>query len=302
MAPRAAWAATFLDRFDEACVHAERALLLARATGQIHPTLVPALGAAHMLRGRLAQAAEVLDAVADAEEGFELIAHLHESVLTAWAAMAVARAALLADRPERALAVLVPAEGRDVLLAIPGAWRTLGYDVLVDAYLTLDRGDEAATTARTALAHAGTLGLPTATTWAARAAARVALHAGDAAEATQRAQKSREAAEAAGAVVEGALTRVLEARAHEQAGDSDAAAVALEAAAVTFAVCAADPHRLAAEQQLRRLGRTVSRKSRRGVLDAAGLAALTGREQEIAVLVAERHTNQEIASTLFLSV
>ena len=37
MAPRAAWAATFLDRFDEACVHAERARytlgLVARGDG-----------------------------------------------------------------------------------------------------------------------------------------------------------------------------------------------------------------------------------------------------------------------------
>ena len=103
-------------------------------------------------------------------------------------------------------------------------------------------------------------------------------------------------------MVEGALTRMLEATAHERAGDADAAAAALEAAAATFGDCGADPHRLAAEQQLRRLGRAVHRKTRRGAPDAAGLAALTGRELEIAVLVADRHTNQEIAGTLFLSV
>ncbi len=329
-------AATFLDRFDEACTHAERALRLARATGQLHPTLIPALGAAHLMRGRLAQAAEVLDdgveagrlsgvtqalawalrnrsllsaaegradeALAAADEGFELIAHLDESVLTSWAAMAVARAAMLAGRPERALAVLAPADGKDVLLAIPGTWRTLGYDVLADAYLALDRGDAARVTAQTALQHAAALDLPTATLWAERAAARVALHAGDAAGAAQRAQRSREAAEAAGAIVEGALTRMLEATAHERAGDVEAAAAALEAAAATFGECGADPHRLAAEQQLRRLGRAVHRKTRRGAPDAAGLAALTGRELEIAMLVADRHTNQEIAGTLFLSV
>ena len=329
-------AATFLDRFDEACAHAERALRLARATGQLHPTLVPALGAAHLMRGRLAQAAEVLDdgveasrlsgvtqglawalrnrsllaavegraddAVAAAEEGLELIAHLDESVLTSWAAMAVARAAMLAGRPERALAVLAPAEGRDVLLVIPGAWRTLGYDVLVDAYVALDRGDAADATVHAAQELAAALDLPTATLWAERAAARMALHAGDAAGAILHAQRSLQAAEAAGAVAEGALTRMLEATAHERAGDADAAVAALEAAAATFGECGADPHRLAAEQQLRRLGRAVSRKTRRGPPDAAGLAALTGRELEIAVLVADRHTNQEIAGTLFLSI
>ena len=45
---------TFLDRYDEACAHGERALRLGRSAGHLHPTLLPALGAAHLLRGRLA--------------------------------------------------------------------------------------------------------------------------------------------------------------------------------------------------------------------------------------------------------
>jgi hypothetical protein len=55
-------AATFLDRFDEACAHGERALRVGRAAGHLHPTLLPALGAAHLMRGRLGEAASVLDA------------------------------------------------------------------------------------------------------------------------------------------------------------------------------------------------------------------------------------------------
>ena len=54
-------AATYLDRYDEAVVHAERALRLGRAAGRLHPTLLPALGAAHFMRGRLDEAAKVLD-------------------------------------------------------------------------------------------------------------------------------------------------------------------------------------------------------------------------------------------------
>ena len=50
-------AGTFLDRYDEACAHGERALRLGRAAGHLHPTLLPALGAAHFLRGRLVEAA-----------------------------------------------------------------------------------------------------------------------------------------------------------------------------------------------------------------------------------------------------
>ena len=37
-------AGTFLDRYDEACAHGERALRLGRAAGHLHPTLLPALG------------------------------------------------------------------------------------------------------------------------------------------------------------------------------------------------------------------------------------------------------------------
>ena len=205
------------------------------------------------------------------------------------------RARARRPRPRRA--------GRTSCSTIPGAWRTLGYDVLADAYVALDRGDAAdvdraggaAARRRAGPADGHAVGRAGGgRAWPCTPATRPGR--------SQHAQRSREAAEAAGAVVEGALTRMLEATAHERAGDAEAAAAALEAAAATFGECGADPHRLAAEQQLRRLGRAVHRKTRRGVPDAAGLAALTGREQEIADLVADRHTNQEIAGTLFLSI
>jgi hypothetical protein len=54
-------AATYLDRYDDAVAHAGRALRIGRSAGHLHPTLIPALGAAHLLRGRLAEAAAVLD-------------------------------------------------------------------------------------------------------------------------------------------------------------------------------------------------------------------------------------------------
>ena len=46
--------------------HAERALRLGRAAGYLHPTLLPALGAAHFMRGRLAEATAILDAGVEA--------------------------------------------------------------------------------------------------------------------------------------------------------------------------------------------------------------------------------------------
>ena len=50
------------------------------------------------------------------------------------------------------------------------------------------------------------------------------------------------------------------------------------------------------EQELRKLGRTVYRRS-----GASGLDTLTARELEIARLVVDRQTNTQIAAALFLS-
>ena len=69
----------------------------------------------------------------------------------------------------------------------------------------------------------------------------------------------------------------------------------------TFEACGAVPHRNAAEQELRGLGRRVHRRTRPGAPDGEGLSALTEREPQIADLVVDRKTNAEIAGELFLS-
>jgi ATP/maltotriose-dependent transcriptional regulator MalT len=326
-------AGTFLDRYDQACAHGERALELGRAASQLHPTLVPALGAAHLMRGRLAAAAKVLDAgleaarlaritqstawmlrnqallalaIGDArgalvmaEEALELTEQLDESVLSAWAALAVARAAVSADRSQRAIDVLAD---QDRLAAVPGVWRLIGYEALALAYLDRGRDDDAARIAAAAKAHAGALGLPMAAAWEHRIAAAHALHAGDPATAARRALDSIAAAALAGADVEVALTRMLAARALTEAGDRDAAILQLEQARATFEACGAEAHRNAAEQRLRQLGRTIHRRTRPGTQDGNGVASLTGRELQVARLVVDRRTNQQIADELFLSL
>jgi DNA-binding NarL/FixJ family response regulator len=138
--------------------------------------------------------------------------------------------------------------------------------------------------------------------WASRAAAAVDLDAGDAVAASERALAAAEIADRAGAPVEGALARVLAGRALAAAGDTDAGAAQLELAAAAFGGCGASRHRDAAEQELRRMGRRVHRRSRPGVATAAGIAALTERELQVAGLVVDRRTNPEIAAELFLSL
>ena len=55
-----------------------------------------------------------------------------------------------------------------------------------------------------------------------------------------------------------------------------------------------------AARELRRLGRRPSTRQRRAA-GGEGLDALSGREREIADLVAHGHTNRKIAAQLFLS-
>ena len=57
-----------------------------------------------------------------------------------------------------------------------------------------------------------------------------------------------------------------------------------------------------AEHELRNLGRHISRRTQPGQSRAEGMGALSGRELEVARLVADRRTNPEIASDLFLSL
>ncbi len=59
-----AGAEVYLDRFERAIDHSSRALVIARATGQgeLLPILIPSLSTALGARGRLAEAAELLDA------------------------------------------------------------------------------------------------------------------------------------------------------------------------------------------------------------------------------------------------
>ena len=177
----------------------------------------------------------------------------------------------------------------------------MGLDALATAYADLGRDEEAARAAATAEAYAAALGLPMAIAWAQHAAAMVALSAGEPGKAAERALTSAAAAEEVGAVIEAALSRMLAGRAFAAAGDEDRAAAEIERAAATFAACGALPHRDGAEQELRRLGKRVHRRTRPGAAGAEGLAALSERELQVTGLVVDRNTNPEIAAELFLS-
>src|SRR5918994_4932934 len=134
-----------------------------------------------------------------------------------------------------------------------------------------------------------------------RAGAVIALDAGESELAAQRALASAAAADEVGIPVEAALSRILAGRALALAGERDQAVQELEHAAAELHACGAVRYRDAADQELRRLGRRVQRRTQPGEADAVGVETLTERERQVARLVVDRRTNAEIAEALFLS-
>jgi ATP/maltotriose-dependent transcriptional regulator MalT len=327
----------YLDLYAEADVHASRALGLARTYVRGDPLhrLYPVLPRVWYVRGKLAQASELLDgaieaarllgsppalagnlfnrsvvavaagdldlALATAEEAIELARELDEGFVTAWAAVRLANVLLETGQPEQAVDLLLGSVGGEELTLIPGGWRAYCLELLTRCWLALDRRSEAESAAALANVTAAGLRLPLAAAWADRAAAAVALHAGDAVTAAERAFASALAADEAGAPIEAALSRTLAGRALAQTGDGEGAVVELQRAAAAFEACGALRYRDGAERELGKLGHRPHRRTRPGTTDGSGIETLTERELEVARLVVDRKTNPEIAADLFLS-
>ena len=332
-----ATAEVYLDRYDEAKQRCERAIGVARATGQgaRFPILTVLLGAVTLMAGRPAEAAELLEgaveaarlsgndqvlalnllnqahavldegdvgtAIALAEESVALGHELDDSLLGHWAAEALAAALLEAREPERAVALLLTAAGGEKLSAIPSGFRVNALELLVRCLLALGRGEDATRAAGHATDAAAALGLGVARCMAHRASAAVALDAGDAAVAIEQARAATAAAEATRVPIEAARSRILTGRGLAMAGRRDSAVAELERAASELEACGALRWRDEAEHELRRLGRHIHRRSRPARVNGIGVASLTARELEVGRLVVDRRTNAEIAATLFLS-
>jgi DNA-binding NarL/FixJ family response regulator len=174
-------------------------------------------------------------------------------------------------------------------------------ELLTRGWLALDRRSEAERAATRAEATAAAIRLPLADAWATRAAAAVALDAGDSARAAECALASAAAADKAGAPIEAALSRILAGRALAQAGQRDRAIGELQRAVATLDACSASHYRRSAERELGTLGHRPHRRTRPGNVRRPGIESLTEREFQVARLVVDRKTNPEIAAELFLS-
>ena len=336
----AAWLAgveLYLDRYADADVHANRALAVARATGQGEHflLLVATLGGVWRQRGKLTEAAELLDggieaarllgnthalvwtllsrsaaalrmgdvelALATAEESVELSRHADSNFHAAEAAADLGAALLETGQPERAVEVLTGSAGGEELVHIAGSPRVRYLEVLTRCWLALGRHAEAKRSAAAAHAWASAVQLPMAAAWADRADAAVELSTDNPARAAVQALASAAAADRAGAPVEAAVSRALAGLALARTGERDRAAIELQRAARAFEECGALRYRDAAEQELGKLGHRIHRRTRPGRAGAAGIESLTERELEVARLVVDRMTNPEIAARLFLS-
>jgi DNA-binding NarL/FixJ family response regulator len=331
-----AGAELYLDRYDDARAHAERAISIGRATAQSEfiPLPYSILGQVKLLRGQLTEAGELLDnagegarwsgnvqalagnlgnrslaaltagdvgmALATAEECVELTSGLDQSLVCA-AGVALAAALLESGDPGRAVDSLTSSSGGDELPLIPGVWRAKWLELLTRCWLALGRHGEAERAAAGAQATAAALRLRAAASMGDRAAAAVALDAGDSDLAAKRALAAAAAADEVGAPVEAALARTLAGRALAHAGQPERAVAELRHAASELQACGAVRYRAAAERELRRLGHRMHRRTRPGKSGGIGIQALTERELQVARLVVDRRTNPEIAEALYLS-
>jgi DNA-binding NarL/FixJ family response regulator/tetratricopeptide (TPR) repeat protein len=331
------WSEYFLGEFALALEHFARGSAIARRTGSAVLALELMVGEALSLlaRGRIAEALDVADgAVEDArplgsaqslvwalyaqttvleaggdpaaavragEEAVALAAGLEPSSIVAGCGSALAAALVATGEGRRATSILLELQGGPDLPRFFAGQRASCYEVLVRAALLDGDGAAAATWADRAEASAQDAGLPLAVALSQRASALVALTNGDARGAVDLALASVATTDALGLAVESARGRILAGRALTAAGDRDAAANQLRTAEGLLVDAPAGHLRAEAVRELRKIGRRVNRAGRAGRADAAGPAALTARELEIAQLVAGGLTNRAVAETLFLS-
>ena len=330
-----AGAELYLDRYPESEAHAERALAVARATGQseLIPLADSIRGQVKLLRGKLAEAGDVLDSAIEAarlsgnvqalagnltnrsltalaagdlqlaltiaEENHVLTDGLDQSLSCA-AAVALAAALVEAGDPQRAVAVLTASCGGDDLALIPGVFRPRSLELLTRCWLAAGRRTEAEEAAervrqqRPGCGSAWLMPWPNAPPPPLRSTP--AIHPRRRARHRRRPRGRRDRRP-----VEAALSRMLAGRALSQQGQREHALTELRQAAAALNACGARRYCAAADQELRRMGDHAHRRSRHGRTGHSGIESLTERELQVVHLVVDRRTNAEIADALFVS-
>ena len=312
-----------LGRHDEAVAALRRGLAIAADTGREPIVLMLTVESV----APLIELGRIPEAVSAAEDGAELARLGGNARMVLWATAALSAARLAAGdvaaalrhareaeavgtepdvnaagEPGRCLGLALVAAG-NAEAALPPMLAGFGGRELARV-LPADRPTAAADLAEAAVAagdlEAADVALVAAGDPARAPAARLGvarsallLARGDAQAAAEAAAAARQ--QAGGAPLVAARAALAHGRALAAAGARDAALDALRDAEAAFATFGAGRDRDAAIRALRGLGHRVTRPAR----DGAG--PLTGREHEIAVLVAAGRTNREVAEQLVLS-
>ncbi|WP_203672443.1 MULTISPECIES: AAA family ATPase [unclassified Streptomyces] len=325
-----AWAEALLERYAEAERHAERGLDIARRAGQLHvlPHLLMSKAYVHLSTCRLPsalEAAEEAESVARAIGSGDLLAFTlstktlivlvgsplgdHRALATAeeavaaagtgcnwWASLAwcmLGQAAYMAGDPYRTTEAILRAGGGPGLLRLQPSLRPAQLETLTNAAIATGDLDQAASWASRAAEEAAHIGLAGQRAAALRARAAIAEQRGDTSAA---ARLFHDAAQE-----------------HAHTGGLLWEVVSLLRAASPAKVTGHGPR---ADAMLRRAERVATGGGARLVSDLAELirsqmedpphvpaepAQLTARELEVAALVAEGLSNQNIATKLHLS-
>jgi ATP/maltotriose-dependent transcriptional regulator MalT len=324
------WAEILAEQADDAIRHLERAVAVARSTGQRHLT-VPMMfvqGQALLLRGRFKEAADVADTAMEASLMLE--SELFRSVVMALRSAVELRVGdprTAVRFGKQSIATGLPGAGavlhhwmiaqalvevgeakacRDLLMAPDGSLELLpfpvlqcvGYESLARAAVMLgevDRAEQLAGCA-TEIAERSRQDGPVSIAYRAQAVALLAR--GDARQAADRALRAASITERLGYRFDTSLGRMLAGEALTAAGDRHEAIAQVESAYTELGELGAIRYQERAARQLRRLGKVVASKTE-GDLPLTGLSK---RELEVIELVAAGKTNRQIAGELVLSV
>ena len=331
----AIWAEAALERRDDTIRHCERVLAASRAAGkgQYLVPLMHGLTASLIATGRLGRATELAVTAVEASrltgqaqalssalflqcwaatcsgdlrlalragwEAARVIEPLDGSVVKSGPSAFLAQALIEVGEPERAREEMLARGGGPDLAAFGRVCRTLAYEVLTRA--DLSAGDLAAAEEWADRAEAATDGfsLHQEAAPARRARAAVLLARGDADEAARVALVGADAAARSGAPVEAGRCRFLAGQALSRVGARDQALAELARAARELGACGARGYQRQVVAERRRL--RAGGAGRAAVGGAFGLGSLSGRERDVAALVALGKTNRAIAAACFVS-
>ncbi|HZB30642.1 MAG TPA: AAA family ATPase [Streptosporangiaceae bacterium] len=324
------WTETMMGRHQSARRRFERALVIARSTGQSY--LVPYLFAGQarclVMLGRLPDAVIAAEEAAEVARvlgtGQELVmALIQQSLVASWMGDDDEALRLAAEAMERskdtvewwgamaqyarALALINAGQteaGAGQMMAACNGFRSPKLDpatlmscceLMARTEAERDRPEQAAQWARRAgkLAHPGveaSIGLAQLTQ------AHADRHS-DPGKAGDRAREAAERLRGAELRIDYGRAKLTAGLAYAEAGERNAALEELRAAAEIFAACGARSLHAQTVREQRRLGVRVHTTTSR----STGPHGLSGREFEVAALVAEGCTNHQIAERLFIS-